>query len=401
MKSINTMAHKIVAIIPARGGSKGVPRKNIRLVAGKPLIAWSIEAALGAETVDAVYVSTDDDEIASISRSYGARIITRPLEISGDMASSESALLHAIETMASSGERPDRIVFLQCTSPLTESQDIDACVRKLESTSADSAFTAKEFFYFIWKVAADGSCDGINHDKRFRQRRQDRAPQYEENGAVYVMKTDGFCKAKHRFFGKTVMSLMPEARCFEIDTEFDIEVADRILSARASIVKRRQFPDRLDAMIFDFDGVMTDDAVWTSTTGEESVRCSRADGLGISCAKAWCIPMLILSTESNPVVTARARKLGIDVIQNAGLKTKAEMLKNWLERTGVRAENALFMGNDLNDIECMRIAGFSVVPASANERAKNVADLVLTHNGGYGAVRECIEYVALKTGWEL
>lgn len=387
-----------IAIIPARGGSKGVRRKNVRLVAGKPLIAWNIEAARNARTVDEVYVSTDDDEISTISEQYGAKVVRRPAEISGDTASSESALLHVIDTLAAQGVNPGEIVFMQCTSPLTASEDIDACVEKLESSGADSAFTAKEFFYFIWKVLPDGSCDGINHDKRFRPRRQDREPQYEENGAVYVMRTDGFLKAKHRFFGKTVMSLMPESRCFEIDTEFDLEVAGRILSERNSKAAARQFPSKLEAIVFDFDGVMTDDTVWTTTGGDEAVRCSREDGQGIARAKAWGIPMLILSTETNPVVAARAKKLGIEVIQNAGLKTKGEVLKAWLDASGISASQTLFMGNDLNDIECMKTCGFAVAPASASTRAKDVADMVLSRDGGQGAVRECLEFVSSKIG---
>lgn len=387
-----------IAIIPARGGSKGVRRKNVRLVAGKPLIAWNIEAARNARTVDEVYVSTDDDEISTISEQYGAKVVRRPAEISGDTASSESALLHVIDTLATQGVNPGEIVFMQCTSPLTASEDIDACVEKLESSGADSAFTAKEFFYFIWKVLPDGSCDGINHDKRFRPRRQDREPQYEENGAVYVMRTDGFLKAKHRFFGKTVMSLMPESRCFEIDTEFDLEVAGRILSERNSKAAARQFPSKLEAIVFDFDGVMTDDTVWTTTGGDEAVRCSREDGQGIARAKAWGIPMLILSTETNPVVAARAKKLGIEVIQNAGLKTKGEVLKAWLDASGISASQTLFMGNDLNDIECMKTCGFAVAPASASTRAKDVADMVLSRDGGQGAVRECLEFVSSKIG---
>ena len=390
-----------IAIIPARGGSKGVPRKNVRPVAGKPLLAWNIEAAVNAHTVDAVYVSTDDDEIAAVAEQYGAKVVRRPPEISGDTASSESALLHVIETLSKQGVDPEEIVFMQCTSPLTASEDIDACVEKLESSGADSAFTAKEFFYFIWKVLPDGSCDGINHDKRFRPRRQDREPQYEENGAVYVMKTAGFLKAKHRFFGKTVMSLMPESRCFEIDTEFDLEVAGRILSERNSKIVVRPFPSKLSAIVFDFDGVMTDDTVWTTTDGEEAVRCSREDGQGIARAKAWGVPMLILSTESNPVVSARAKKLGIDVIQNAGLKTKAEVFKAWLDASGISADQTLFMGNDLNDLECMRMAGFAVSPASACSRAKEAADIVLSRDGGCGAVRECLEFVAVKLGKSL
>jgi len=188
-----------IAIMPARGGSKGVPRKNVRPVAGKPLLAWNIEAAVNAKAVDAVYVSTDDDEIASVAERYGAKVVRRPQEISGDTASSESALLHIVEMLVSQGIHPEEIVFMQCTSPLTASDDIDACVEKLELPGADSAFTAKEFVYFIWKVLPDGSCDGINHYKRFRPRHQDRELQYEENGTVYVMKTDGFLKPSIAF----------------------------------------------------------------------------------------------------------------------------------------------------------------------------------------------------------
>ena len=221
---------KVVAVIPARGGSKGVPRKNVRDVAGKPLIAWTVEAALCAKCVDTVAVSTDDAEIASVAERYGARVVRRPAEISGDEASSESALLHALQKLGGEGIRADILVFMQCTSPLTTGEDVDACVETLVKERADSAFTAKEFFYFVWRRLSDGSAEGINHDKRFRPRRQDREPQYEENGAVYAMVADGFLKAQHRFFGRTVLSLMPESRCFEIDTEFDLEVADRLLS---------------------------------------------------------------------------------------------------------------------------------------------------------------------------
>lgn len=390
---------KRVAIIPARGGSKGVPRKNIRMVAGKPLIAWNIEAALGAQSVDAVVVSTDDDEIANISQQYGARVIRRPAEISGDTASSESALLHVLGVLQQEDELPDEVIFMQCTSPLTISADIDACVRKLEETGADTAFTAKEFFYFIWKQQPDGTAEGINHNKCVRPRRQDREPQYEENGAVYVMKTAGLLVAKHRFFGKTVMSLMPDSRCFEIDTEFDLEVAGRILQQRADLVHNgRQFPTNFKAIVFDFDGVMTDDTVLTSTHGEELVRCSREDGQGISRAKMLGIRQLILSSETNAVVKARADKLGLEVIQGTGLLRKAEVLTAWVQNNGIRLADVVFMGNDMNDVDCMRAVGFAIAPANANNVARCVAEFVTTKSGGNGAVREALEFVAHKLG---
>ena len=191
---------------------------------------------------------------------------------------------------------------------------------------------------------------------------------------------------------------MPDSRCLEIDTEFDLALANQILSQRNERGIGRIFPSNLEAIVFDFDGVMTDDTVWTTSSGEEIVRCSREDGQGLARAKDWGIKLLILSTERNPVVTARAKKLHLDVIQNAGLHSKAATFRTWLDESGYSAKNVLYMGNDLNDVECMRIAGFAVAPASARQCAKDVADYVLSRNGGNGAVRECIEFIAEKTG---
>ncbi len=389
-----------IAIIPARGGSKGVPRKNVRLVAGKPLIAWNIEAALHAKLVDEVIVSTDDDEIAAVSEKYGARVIRRPLEISGDTASSESALLHVLSVLKTQGSTPHEVVFLQCTSPLTTSEDIDNCINKLEASQADSAFTAKEFFYFVWKLMPDGSADGINHDKSVRPRRQDREPQYEENGAVYVMRTEGFLKAKHRFFGKTVMSLMPESRCYEVDTEFDLEVVSRLISHNlACKTTLREFPRKCKAVIFDFDGVMTDDTVWTDSKGVEAVRCSRSDGQGISRAKQYGLHLMILSSEENPVVTQRARKLGIEVIQGVGIHKKIDVLKTWIHQAEYCSlEEVVYTGNDLNDVECMRAVGYAIAPADATEEVRALADMITSAKGGHGAVREALQFICKEIG---
>jgi len=391
-----------IAIIPARGGSKGVPRKNVRMVAGKPLLAWNIEAARAAKRVDLVVVSTDDDEIAAVAERYGAQVVRRPAEIAGDTASSESALLHALGVLQDEGHRPELLVFLQCTSPLTAGEDIDKCVETLIAEGADSAFTAKEFFYFVWKRLPDGSAEGLNHDKRFRPRRQDREPQYEENGAVYAMKVEGFLKAKHRFFGKTVMSLMPESRCYEIDTEFDLEVAARLLSSRdAGPHRGRPFPAHVQAVVFDFDGVMTDDTVWTDTDGRESVRCSRSDGQGVELARRAGLKMLILSSERNPVVKARAEKLGVEVIYGTGLLRKVDAFSQWLAAEHLAPQEVVFMGNDRNDVDCMRLAGFAIAPANASEDAKAVADRVTSASGGNGAVREALSFIARTLGRNL
>ncbi len=224
---------KILAIIPARGGSKGIPQKNIKDLCGKPLIAYSIEAALQAKSVDRVIVSTDDQEIAEVSRQYGAEVIQRPDDISGDFASSEAALLHVLEELdQEEGCRPDLLVFLQCTSPLTLPVDIDGTVQSLIDQGAETAFAAAPFHYFLWSVGSEGEACGINHDKKKRLMRQQRDDQFVEAGAVYAMKAPDFLEEKHRFFGKTVLYEIPEERCFEIDEPVDLLIAEQLIEAQ-------------------------------------------------------------------------------------------------------------------------------------------------------------------------
>jgi len=223
----------VLAIIPARGGSRGVERKNVRLLAGKPLIVHTIEHALQSQLVDRIVVSTDDAEIAEISRNNNAEVVWRPAEISGDRASSESALLHVIEYMKKAeGYRPDLIAFLQCTSPLTLPEDIDGTIQVLLDSEADSALAVTPFHYYLWGQDSQGEIVGINHDKRIRPLRQERDLQYLETGAVYVMRTKGFEEAKHRFFGKTAIYVMPPERCLEIDEPVQFAIAEVLLIAR-------------------------------------------------------------------------------------------------------------------------------------------------------------------------
>lgn len=221
---------KCIAIIPARGGSKGIPKKNIQSLAGKPLVAHSIINALKTPSINRVFVSTDDPEIADFAQKYGAEIIWRPEDISGDAATSESALLQALEFLdASEGYQPDLLVFMQCTSPLTLSDDIEGTIQALLSNSADSALSVAPFHYFLWGYGKDNDVIAINHDKYIRPRRQDRDPQYIETGAVYVMRTAGFVQARHRFFGRIAMYHMPLERRLEIDDPVDMQIAEVLL----------------------------------------------------------------------------------------------------------------------------------------------------------------------------
>ncbi len=204
------------------------------MLAGKPLIAHTIGTATQASSVDRVVVSTDDDEISAISKQWGAEVILRPAKISTDNSSSELALLHALEHLhENEGYSPELLVFLQCTSPLTLPEDIDGTVQALFEQEADSSLAVAPFHYFLWRWDIDGDAIGVNHDKRFRPLRQERDLQYLETGAVYVMRTKGFTRARHRFFGKTAMYVMPPERCLEIDEPIDLRIAEVLMTEGA------------------------------------------------------------------------------------------------------------------------------------------------------------------------
>lgn len=375
----------VTAVIPARGGSAGVVGKNMRAVGGRSLVQRAVDACLGATSVSSVVVTTDSTSIADEAERAGATSIMRPAEISGDSATSESALVHALDVLAEKGSRPDVAVFVQCTSPFIASDDLDNAVARVREGVADVVFSATESHAFLWRWTSGGA-EGINHDHTYRQRRQDRETEYRESGAFYVMRTAGFLDAGFRFFGRVEPMAVPALHAVEIDTEDDLVVAN--LMAHINDVPE---PIDVDALVMDFDGVHTDDRAFVDQDGKEAVAVSRSDGLGIARLRSHGVPMLVLSAERNPVVAARAQKLGVDVLQ--GVDDKLEAVQKWLVERGVDAARTAYVGNDLNDVECLEFAGWPVVVPGAHPEAQARARVVLTRRGGDGAVRELSERI--------
>ncbi|MFN3260069.1 MAG: cytidylyltransferase domain-containing protein [Pikeienuella sp.] len=381
---------RTAAIILARGGSKGVPGKNLRPVGGVSLVGRSVRAARGAEGVDAVFVSTDDEAIAAEARRFGAVAIARPAEISGDAASSESGWLHALEVIRAGGAAPEALVFLQCTSPFTTPADIDGCLAAMAASGAECALAVRPDHGFLWTIGEGGLGHGVNHDEtKPRQRRQDLPPQYVETGAVYAVRTAAFEAARSRFCGRVALHVTDHPPV-EIDSFADLALCERIAAAPGA---REAPPERLRvirAVVMDFDGVHTDDRVTTDQNGVESVRSSRGDGLGLSrLREAGRWRLMILSKERNPVVARRAEKLGIEALQ--GIDDKVVALGAWLAAAGIGWEETLFVGNDVNDLPAMRRAGLSACPADSWPAVLAEADWVLPLPGGRGALRVMAE----------
>jgi N-acylneuraminate cytidylyltransferase len=382
----------VLAVIPARGGSVGIPGKNLQRVGGVPLVGRAVRACLRAERIDRVVVSTDDPQIAEAAAAHGAEVRERPAELSTSTATSESAVLHVLDQLSERGEAdPEVCLLVQCTSPFIAPGDLDGVVAAVLDAGADSAFTATDHHGFLWRPAATGGVEGVNHDPGGRARRQDLAAEYLETGAAYAFRVEGFRANQHRFFGRVDAHLVPRARAIEVDEPDDLALARALAPIVEPASTADALPDPVGAIVFDFDGVLTDNKVVTDHEGVESVVCDRSDGMGIAALRAAGVPMLVVSKERNPVVARRCEKLGLEMVQ--GIDDKWPVLAKWLDEHDIDPRHTVYVGNDTNDTECLDGVGCGVVVADAHPDVVGHAAIVLTRPGGRGAVRELADLV--------
>jgi len=223
----------VVAFIPARGGSKGVPKKNIKLLAGKPLIAWSIEQALASNLIDRVIVSTDCKEIAEVARQYGAEVpFLRPVEISNDTATTESAILHCCEYLKNKGELPELFILVQATSPIRSTNQLDKAINYLVKHNYDSLLTVCKSHRFTWRNPDKpvASYDYMNRPRRQDIKEEDQ--EYLETGSFYITKTDMLMEHKNRLCGSVGMFETPEIESYEIDTHVDFIISEELIKSQ-------------------------------------------------------------------------------------------------------------------------------------------------------------------------
>jgi N-acylneuraminate cytidylyltransferase len=184
---------------------------------------------------------------------------------------------------------------------------------------------------------------------------------------------------------------MPGERRLEIDDPADFQIAEVLVRQQERQTRRARLPEKVAALILDFDGVFSDDKVYVFQDGREAVRCDRSDGMGINLLKKTGLPIWVLSTEPNPVVQARAAKLGIPCLQ--GLSDKGQALGKLLKEQGIDPAQVVYVGNDVNDLPCIALVGCAVAVADAHPEVLAQADIILEHNGGDGAIREVCELI--------
>lgn len=379
---------KVLCVIPARGGSKGIPRKNIITIGGKPLIYYTIKAAQETDSIDKIIVSTDNKEIADIAKSYGAQIIRRPRSISGDTASSESAIMHSLQFLENEENYiPDLVVFLQATSPIRQLDDIQNGINHFIDGKFDSLFSAYPLNGFVWRVNKRNVCS-LNYDFKNRPRRQNAPIDIIENGSIYIFKPLVLKKYHNRLGGKIGVYIMHSLDSFQIDDNEEITIIEKLLSIRRKM-RDEIFSTKPRLLVFDFDGVMTDNSVIVNESGSEAVICDRGDGLGIQKLRETNIELIVLSTEVNTVVEARCNKLKIKCIQ--GCDDKLLTLKRIAKERSIHPSNICYVGNDLNDLDCMKWVDMPIAVDNAVEEIKSLSSYITKNSGGKGAVREICE----------
>ena len=394
---------EILALIPARGGSKGIPRKNIRGFAGYPLIAWSIAAAKQASSVTRLVVSTDDEEIASIAREYGAETpFLRPSELAQDQTTDLPVFEHALQWLeANESYQPEIVIQLRPTSPIRPKDCVDSAVKILmDHSDADcvrGVVPAGQNPHKMWRFAGEDQpmkpllqVDGI--DEPYNAPRQILPLIYWQTGHIDAIRVSTI-RQKKSLTGDVIYPLVIDLRyTVDIDNLSDWAKYESLANSGLEIVLpgrvKRPMPEKIDLVICDFDGVITDNRVWLDQDGREAVAAYRSDSIRIRELRELGIEVMILSSEPNRVVEARAKKMGVEAIHGIGIYDKGHVMREVLERKHLKAENVVYIGNDLNDLPCFEVAGWSVAVADAYPEVIRAADFVLSKTGGHGALRE-------------
>ena len=375
-----------VAFIPVRGGSRSIPRKNIRPLAGRPLVHWTILAALGAERIDRVVVSSEDDEIRRVARQIGdprLEVISRSAETATHTATTESALLEFAEANTF-----DRVVLVQATSPLLRSQDLDEGLLRLDASAADSLVSVTRQHRFRWRPTLDDLAFPENYDPQNRPRRQDWDGEWVENGAFYITDRASLLASRCRVSGKIMVHEMAPHTALELDEPSDWEIAETLLRRQGPQGDFERRAQNIRLLLLDVDGVLTDGGMYYGPDGEAlkrfHTRLARWREAGLE--------VILMTGERTPMARRRAEKLGLDAVF-LGVTDKATLLTQLVAQRGLSFEAVAAIGDDLGDLQALRLAGLSACPADADPTVRAAVHQVCERGGGQGCVREFVDAI--------
>lgn len=393
----------VVAFIPVRGGSKSISLKNIKPLAGRPLVFWTLDAALGCNYIDRVYVSTDSQYIAQTVESYREKLsdnhrsklqcIGRSPETATDTASTESAMLEF-----SRNHIFDNIVLIQATSPLLTSFHLDQAISKYNQGKYDSMLSLVRQKRFIWHEGDKGIIEPVNYDPLNRPRRQEMNGFLVENGSFYITSRQRLLDTGCRLSGQIGFYEMPEETYFEIDEPSDWIIVEQLLLHQNYPPLKSTLQEkinRIKLVAMDCDGVLTDGGMYYSDDGTELKKFNTRDGMGISLLHQIGIKTAIITGEDIALVKRRADKLKIDYVY-MGIKDKLAVIQDIIGKENITLEEVAYIGDDINDLPAMREVGVKFSVNDAMDTVKSEADYVSPLNGGRGAVREIAELIILS-----
>ncbi|MAO08679.1 MAG: cytidyltransferase [Alteromonas sp.] len=374
-----------VGFLPLRKGSKGIPGKNKRKMAGRPLFTWVLNEAAFSK-LDAIYVATDDNDIQDFIKTHykhlpKIKLFERSEASATDTASTEMALEEFYEAV---GKDFEVLCLLQATSPTTTQKDINCCLAALEK-GKDSALTVVNTHRFVWNT--EGA--PLNYDPSHRPRRQDFEGLLVENGAVYATTASAFKKTKTRISGSIELVTMPEISYTEIDSETDWLFVEQLLVKR---LQQQKGTAKITHLVLDVDGVFTPGTVWYGKEGELAKSFDMRDGMGLELLREKGIEVLIMTSENSELVAQRMKKLKIKEVF-LGVKDKYHQLQYVCDTQGISPDQIAYVGDDVNDMAAMAYVSWSFAPQNAMIEIKNIADVTLSHPSGGGAIREVCQFI--------
>lgn len=380
-----------IAFIPVRGGSKSIPLKNIKKLLGKPLVFWTIEAALKSNIFDKVVVSTDHSKIKRlITQSFdGVLIIHRSEDVSSDTASTESVMLEFANKYDFSS-----ITLIQATSPLLTEEDLIKGFELFNKKGVDSLLSVVRQKRFIWDHIKEKGYSPVNYDIQNRPRRQDQEGYLIENGAFYITQKEALINSKSRISGFIEVYEMSEESYFEIDEPFDWIVVENLLKSKQ--ISKLDF-NQIRAVFSDVDGVLTDSGMYYTHEGHTITKFNTRDGAGFEKLQKSGIITGIISGEDTPMNLKRFTKLGIEHVF-LGIKDKLKTITHFAEKHQLKLNEIAYIGDDLNDLEVIQSVGLSACPKDAIDTIQNSVDYILDAKGGKGVFREFADL--LLSNWD-
>lgn len=379
-----------VAFIPVRGGSKSIPLKNIKEIAGKPLVYWVTEAANSCEAIDEVYIATDSTRIRDIVMGFGfekVRVIGRTKETATDTASTESAMLEFAKT-----HHFDNIALIQATSPLLTSSDLDGGFALFALEKTDSVLSVVRQKRFNWKINEQGYAVSTNYNYEKRPRRQEFEGYLVENGAFYITSREALLTSRNRLSGNICAYEMDERTYFEIDEQSDWETVENQLNQRKISERRKANVSEIKMLLTDCDGCLTDGGMYYTENGDEVKKFNTRDGMAVSMLQSCGVKVGIITGESRELNVRRANKLNIDILEQ-GCKNKLEKVIETADKYHLNLSEIAYIGDDINDIEVIKRVGFGACPRDAIEEVKMEASYVCMAKGGEGVLREVAQRI--------